>query len=488
MNSVIEEITKKYEPVIGLEVHAQLKTNTKLFCSCKNEFGGEPNANTCPICLGLPGVLPVLNKTALDYAIKASLALNCTVNPKSKFDRKQYFYPDLPKGYQISQYDQPLASNGFVDLPDGSKVRINRLHMEEDAGKLVHAGAERLHGSAYSLVDLNRAGTPLTEIVTEPDIRTAEQARLYVQELRLILIYCGVCDGNLEEGSMRCDVNISLRPQGTEKFGTRAEIKNVNSFRSIQRAIEYEIERQAEILDEGGEVVQETRLWEENRGCTITMRTKEEANDYRYFPEPDLLPINISSEKIQNIQEELPLLPSKKREIYSQEYKLNEEESFIFVEDLERGSYFDECIKLSNNPKKVAAWVNGPVAAYLKEQRLSYFDTKLSPERLSEVLKLIDDGIVSDSSAKKDLIPDIFTSDLSPIELCDKKGLKQITDESAISGEVEAIVNQFPDQFSELKSGKDKMKSFFVGQAMKRFKGKASPALINKILDKLITK
>ncbi|MDX1920904.1 MAG: Asp-tRNA(Asn)/Glu-tRNA(Gln) amidotransferase subunit GatB [Candidatus Caenarcaniphilales bacterium] len=482
----LESCLEKYEPVIGLEVHAQLKTKTKLFCSCKNEFGGEPNTNVCPVCLGMPGVLPVLNQTALDYAIKASLALGCTVNPKSKFDRKQYFYPDLPKGYQISQYDQPLASNGKLLLQDGSTVRIHRLHMEEDAGKLVHAGAERLHGSTYSLADMNRAGTPLTEIVSEPDIRSAEQARLYVQELRLILIYCGVCDGNLEEGSMRCDINISLRPRGTEKFGTRAEIKNVNSFRSIGRAIEHEIERQAELLDAGQKIVQETRLWEENKGCTISMRSKEEANDYRYFPEPDLLPLVVSEEKINTTKSQIPLLPAQKRELYLNEFKLNEEEVFILVDDLERGLYFDECVKLKANPKKVASWLNGPIAAGLKEHEQNFMTSKFTPQKLYQVLELIEKGTISDSSARKDLLEDLFVTDLTPGEICEKKGLKQITDEGAISSEIKAIVDEFPEQFSELKSGKDKMKAFFVGQAMKKFKGKASPALVNKILDELV--
>ncbi|HEY9885743.1 MAG TPA: Asp-tRNA(Asn)/Glu-tRNA(Gln) amidotransferase subunit GatB, partial [Vampirovibrionales bacterium] len=420
----MSEVLDKYDLTIGLEVHAQLKTKTKLFCSCKNQFGGEPNANTCPVCLGLPGVLPVLNEKAVELATKASLALGCTVNERSKFDRKQYFYPDLPKGYQISQFDEPIAVNGKVVLPDGSTVRIHRLHMEEDAGKLVHAGAERLHGSSHSLVDINRAGTPLAEIVTEPDITSAEQAKLYVQELRLILLYCGVCDGNLEEGSMRCDVNISLKPKGSDKLGTRAEIKNVNSFRSIQRAIEYEIERQGEILESGGKIVQETRLWEENSGQTFSMRSKEEANDYRYFPEPDLMPLLVSAETIKETKESLPMLPAEKRKLYLDNYKLNEEEVYIFVEDLNRGEYFDECMKYANNAKKVAGWINGPIAAYLKEERLNYSDTKLSPARLAEILKLVEEGTISESSAKKDLIPDVFTSELSPAELCDKKGLK----------------------------------------------------------------
>ncbi|MFN5540412.1 MAG: Asp-tRNA(Asn)/Glu-tRNA(Gln) amidotransferase subunit GatB [Candidatus Melainabacteria bacterium] len=478
----------KYEPVIGLEVHAQLKTKTKLFCSCANEFGQTPNTNVCPVCLGMPGVLPVLNEQSVQLAIKAALALDCTVNEYSKFDRKQYFYPDLPKNYQISQYDQPLAVNGKLSLPDGSTVRIHRIHMEEDAGKLVHAGAERLHGSAYSLVDVNRSGTPLVEIVSEADIRSSEQARLYVQELRLILLYCGVCDGNLEEGSMRCDVNVSLRLKGTEKFGTRAEIKNVNSFRSIQRAIEYEIERQADLLDAGQKIVQETRLWEENKGCTISMRSKEEANDYRYFPEPDLRPIILDPAELKAIKLNLPKLPAEKREIYLQEYKLNSEEAYILVEDLERGEYFDQTVKLTNSPKKTASLINNAVYAILNESKKSIADTRLTPERLAKLIKIIEDGVVNDSTARNDLLPELFETEIDPLELCEKKGLKQISDESAISSEIEGIVKDFPEQFAELKSGKDKMKAFFVGQAMKKFKGKASPNIINKILDELVQK
>jgi aspartyl-tRNA(Asn)/glutamyl-tRNA(Gln) amidotransferase subunit B len=486
MTSALEEYLSKYEPVIGLEVHAQLKTKTKLFCSCKTEFGSEANTNVCPVCLAMPGVLPVLNQEALNLAMKASLALGCTVQEVSKFDRKQYFYPDLPKGYQISQFNEPIALNGKLALPDGSTVRITRLHMEEDAGKLVHAGAERLHGSSYSLADMNRAGTPLAEIVSEPDIRTAEQAKLYVQELRLILIYCGVCDGNLEEGSMRCDINISLRKIGTEKFGTRAEIKNVNSFRSIVRAIEHEIERQGELLDSGEKVVQETRLWDENTGTTASMRSKEEANDYRYFPEPDLLPVLVSKQQIKTIEDTLPMLPSGKRSKYSQEFALNDEEVYIFVEDIERGQFFDKCVEQGAIPKKAASWINGPIAAGLKEREQTFLESKFNPGKLAQVLGLIEKGIISDSSARKDLLNDLFDTDEDPETICEKKGLKQINDEGAIAEGVKAILDEFPDQLAELRSGKDKMKAFFVGQAMKKFKGKASPGLVNQILDDLV--
>jgi len=477
----------KYEVVIGLEIHAQLKTNTKLFCSCSTKFGEQPNSNVCPICMGYPGVLPVLNETALDYAIKAGLALNCRINHKSKFDRKQYFYPDLPKGYQISQYDQPLVQDGYLEMPDHGKVRINRIHMEEDAGKLVHAGAERLHGSVYSLVDLNRAGTPLIEIVSEPDIRSPEQAKAYVQELRLILVCCDICDGNLEEGSLRCDVNISLRPKGTEKFGTRAEIKNVNSFRSIQRAIEYEIERQAEILESGGKVVQETRLWEEAGEQTVSMRSKEEANDYRYFPEPDLRPITLTIEKIEAIKKMLPVLPEQKRKIYEEQYNLNSEEVYILVEDLERGDFFDKVMKLHDaNPKKVASLLNVVVAGYLKEKHLALHDTKLTPERMVELVGLLESGIIGENVVKTDLLEDLFTSSESLKDICKNKGLEQTSDEDEIKKIIENVLSENQDKLAEYKLGKVKLRGFFVGQIMKKFEGKASAQVVNKVLDELL--
>ncbi len=477
----------KYETVIGLEIHAQLKTKTKLFCSCSTQFGSEPNSNVCPICTALPGVLPVLNQKALEYAIKAAAALNCTVNLYSKFDRKQYFYPDLPKGYQISQYDKPVASSGYLDLSDGSKVRIHRVHMEEDAGKLVHAGADRLHGSDYSLVDLNRAGTPLIEIVSEPDITSAEQAKLYVQELRLILLYCGVCDGNLEEGSLRCDVNISLKPKGSNVLGTRAEIKNVNSFKAIQKAIEYEEKRQSEILESGGKVIQETRLWEEAKGRTISMRSKEEANDYRYFPEPDLRPLVLDKNIVDEIIKSLGILPAQKKETYINQYKLNTEEAYILIEDIERGKFFDECIKhYSTNPKRIASIINQIVYAYLNENKITLIDTKLNAQRIAELAKMLDQGIIGDNVVKKDLLEDLFYSEESLRKICKDKGLEQISDEKAIKEEVKAIIEEFPNELAELKAGKIKLKAFFVGQIMKRFKGKASALIVNNALDELI--
>lgn len=477
----------EYEMVIGLEVHAQLKTNTKLFCQCANNFGDVPNANTCPVCMGLPGTLPVLNEQALDLAIKAGKALDCTVHTHSKFDRKQYFYPDLPKGYQISQFEEPIATGGKVTLPNGTVINLTRIHMEEDAGKLVHAGADRLHGSTHSCVDLNRAGTPLVEIVSEPDIRSSEDAKAYVQELRLILLYCDICDGNLEEGSLRCDVNISLRPKGTEKFGTRAEIKNVNSFRSIQRAIEYEFIRQEEILNNGGTVDQETRLWEENKGRTITMRSKEEANDYRYFPEPDLRSIDIEQDYINKIADTLPVLPQAKRDLYLNTYKLNQEESSILVEDLERGELFDKTLELYNkNPKKLAGIINSIVYSYLRENSLDISETKITIQRLAEAVELVDKGTITENVLKKELLEDLFTSDKSLTELCKEKGLEQINDPEAIKTEIVKLLSEnFADKFEEYKAGNPKLRGFLVGQIMKHFKGKASGQVVNQILDNL---
>lgn len=477
----------EYEMVIGLEVHAQLKTNTKLFCSCSTQFGSDPNANTCPVCMGLPGVLPVLNEQAISLATKAACALDCTVNAYSKFDRKQYFYPDLPKGYQISQYDEPYAQHGHLDLPSGERIRIHRIHIEEDAGKLVHAGADRLHGSTHSLVDLNRAGTPLIEIVSEPDIRTSEQARQYVQELRLILQYCDICDGNLEEGSLRCDVNISLRPKGQEEFGTRAEIKNVNSFRSIQRAIEYEFRRQEEILRAGGQVIQETRLWEENKGHTVSMRSKEEANDYRYFPEPDLPPLYLQEAFIEGCRDILPLLPAARKSRYLSDYSLNEEEAYILVEDKPRGDLFDEVIALyERNPKKSASIINGIVFGYLRDNKLNLADTEFTPVRIAEAVQLIDSGALTDNLLKKELLEDFAKSDSKLIDICKSKGLEQITDTDAIKTEIQKILDQFPEELAEYRAGKVKLKGFFVGQVMKSLKGKAAGGLVNQALNELI--
>jgi len=476
---------QKYQIVIGLEVHAQLKTKSKLFCACSTQFGNEPNANTCPVCLGYPGVLPVLNKQAVDYAIKAGLALGCQIDLNSKFDRKQYFYPDLPKGYQISQFDKPLCNHGKLNI--GSKeVRILRIHMEEDAGKLVHAGAERLHGSDYSLADLNRASTPLVEIVSEPDIRSAEEAVSYVKELRKVLLYLDVCDGNMQEGSLRCDINISLNKPG-EPYGTRAEIKNVNSFRSISRAIDYEYKRQSELLDQGGTVVQETRLFDEHTGKTHSMRSKEDAHDYRYFPDPDLLPLLLTQEQVDTINQTLPELPQQKKTRYIAEFGINPDSAEIITDDLATALFFEEVLSKGANPTKPANWLNGQVSAYLNENNLTLAQTKLSPDLLAEMISLIEDGTISDNIAKNDIIIDLITLGVSARTQVQDKGLAQITDTSAIEAIVKEVLDSNPNQVEQFKSGNEKIKGFFVGQIMKKTQGKASPQIINQCLDKLLS-
>ena len=370
-------IRDKYEVVIGLEVHAQLKTKSKIFAPDSTEFGAEPNTHTSPITLGMPGVLPVLNKEVVNMGILCGLALHCEIPRYCKFDRKQYFYPDLPKGYQISQYDKPICVNGYLDI-NGKRIGITRAHLEEDAGKLVHAGANGIAGSCYSLVDLNRAGTPLLEIVSEPDMRSSDEARAYMEELRTVLRYINVCDGNLEEGSMRCDANISVMEKGAKEFGTRAEIKNVNSFRALQRAIEYEIDRQIDIVEDGGEVVQETRLWDDNEGVTKSMRGKEDAHDYRYFPEPDLMPLEISQSWVDEIKAKMPELPQAKRDRYV-ELGLTPYDANVIVEQMETALFFDEVIKLGTNVKMASNFLMGEVTAYLKENKLTINETKLTP-------------------------------------------------------------------------------------------------------------
>lgn len=475
---------QKYNIVIGLEVHAQLKTKSKLFCSCSTEFGKEPNANTCEVCMGYPGVLPVLNDTAVDYAIKAGLALDCEIDLNSKFDRKQYFYPDLPKGYQISQFDKPICNHGKLNI--GNKdVRILRIHMEEDAGKLVHAGAERLHGSDYSLVDLNRASTPLIEIVSEPDINSAEEAVAYVKELRKILLYTDVCDGNMQEGSLRCDVNISLNKDG-EPWGTRAEIKNVNSFRSISRAIEYEYKRQSQMLDKGEKIVQETRLFEEGSGKTHSMRGKEGAADYRYFPEPDLLPLTILQERIDKMKATLPELPQQRKARYIAEFNLNDDTAHNLTEDMKVANFFEETVAKGANAVKTANWLNGTVSAYLNENKKSLEDTKLSSDLLAQMITLVDKGTISDNIAKNDIINELLENGTDVEKLIEEKGLAQITDTGAIEAMIQEVLDANQKQVEEYKAGNQKLKGFFVGQVMKKTQGKASPQIINQTLAKLL--
>lgn len=478
-----QELRDKYEVVIGLEVHAQLKTKSKIFAPDKNEFGQEPNSLTSPITLGMPGVLPVLNKECVNMGILTGLALNCEIPSRCKFDRKQYFYPDLPKGYQISQYDEPICVNGHLDI-NGKRIGITRAHLEEDAGKLVHAGANGLAGSTYSLVDLNRAGTPLLEIVSEPDMRSSEEAKNYMEELRNIVRYIGVCDGNLEEGSMRCDANISIMPKGSKEFGTRAEIKNVNSFAALQRAIEYEIERQIEIVEEGGQVVQETRLWDDNARETRSMRGKEDAHDYRYFPEPDLMPLEISREWVEKIKSEMPELPSQKRARY-QEIGLSEYDASVIVEQMGLTLFFDKVLELGANPKTAVNFIMGEIAAFLKEDHIEITDTKLTPENLAELIALIEKGTISNNIGKQ-IIIEMLKDGTKASVIVEKKGLSQISDEGAIKELVQKVVDAHPNEVEAYKNGKTNLLGFFVGQIMKETKGRANPKTVNQLLREII--
>ena len=478
------DLRDKYEVVIGLEVHAQLKTKSKIFAPDSTEFGSEQNSHISAITLGMPGVLPVLNKECVNMGILLGLALNCEIPARCKFDRKQYFYPDLPKGYQISQYDEPICINGWINVK-GKRIGITRAHLEEDAGKLVHVGAAGINGATYSLVDLNRAGTPLLEIVSEPDMRSSEEARNYMEELRNIVRYLGVCDGNLEEGSMRGDANISIMPKGSTKFGTRAEIKNVNSFSALQRAIEYEIDRQIEIVEEGGEVVQETRLWDDNLKETRSMRGKEDAHDYRYFPEPDLMPLEISREWVEDIRKSMPELPEAKRQRYMS-LGLSEYDASVIVEQMPLALFFDKVIELGANPKTAVNFIMGEIAAYLKENKVEITETKLTPENLAELISLIEKGTISNNIGKQILVEEMITKGEKASDIVEKKGLSQISDEGAIKEIVEKVVNAHPAEIEAYRNGKTNLLGFFVGQVMKETKGRANPKTVNELIRKIL--
>lgn len=475
----------KYETVIGLEVHVQLKTDSKLFDFSPNAFGDEPNININTPCLGLPGALPVLNERAVEYAIKLGLALNCQIAEVTKFDRKQYFYPDLPKGYQISQYDHPVCEHGFMELSNGRKVRILRAHLEEDAGKLVHAGAMGLAGSDYSLVDLNRAGSPLVEVVSEPDIRSAEEAREYMQQIRNIVRYLDVCDGNLEEGSMRCDANVSIRPVGATEYGTKTEIKNMNSFRSVQRAIESEVARQTEIVESGGKITQESRLWDEATQTTRSMRSKEEAHDYRYFPDPDLRPLAISREQVDHLRQTLPELPHQRHERLISGFGLTEYDAGVMVEFKEMGDFFELAAEHTDNYKAITNWIQGDITAYLKNNKVSIFETKLTPKALAELVHLVDKSTISSAMAKK-LLPELLEHGGEPEKLVQEKGMAQITDEGSIRTIVQKVIDANPQNVEAYRGGKDKLFGFFVGQVMKESKGSANPELVNKLVKEML--
>ncbi|MCX7793040.1 MAG: Asp-tRNA(Asn)/Glu-tRNA(Gln) amidotransferase subunit GatB [Thermodesulfovibrionales bacterium] len=472
----------QYEAVIGLEIHAQLLTGSKIFCGCPTTFGAEPNTQVCPVCLGMPGVLPVLNKKAVLYTVKTGLALNCRISPYSRFARKNYFYPDLPKGYQISQYELPLCEDGYLDIEvDGIRRRIGiiRIHLEEDAGKNIHDGD-------YSLVDLNRAGVPLMEIVTRPDIRSPKEAAYFMRRLRQILRYLGVCDGNMEQGSLRCDANVSVRPAGSTEFGVKTEIKNINSFRFVERAIEYEIERQIRVLEEGGRVIQETRLWDSRTETTQSMRSKEEAHDYRYFPEPDLVPVELSKEFIEEVRKTLPELPDHKEERFIKEYGLPVYDAQFLAQELSMAEWFEKAVSLGAQPKAVANWIMGELSRLLNEEGRSFDDCPVKPESLVRLLKLIDEGIVSQKIAKT-VFEEVYKTGRSPDDIVKEKGLVQITDESFIEKAIEEVLKNSPKEVERYKKGEDKLLGFFVGQVMKLTKGKASPQIVNEILKKKLS-
>ena len=479
------ELREKYEVVIGLEVHAQLKSKTKIFASDGTLFGQEPNTQTSPVTLGLPGVLPVLNKEVVNLGILTGLALNCEIAETCKFDRKQYFYPDLPKGYQISQYDKPICGKGSIEI-NGKKIGITRAHLEEDAGKLVHAGATGIAGSSYSLVDLNRAGTPLLEIVSEPDMRSSEEAKAYMEELRHIVRYIGVCDGNLEEGSMRCDANISIRPKGQKEFGTRAEIKNVNSFRALQRAIEYEIDRQIDIVENGEKVVQETRLWDDNAGVTRSMRGKEDAHDYRYFPEPDLVTLVISRDWVEEIRSKMPELPNAKRKRYEQ-LGLSAYDANVMVEQMETALFYDEVLKLGADYKIANNLLIGDITGYLAKNNITINETKLTPQSLYELVSMIEKGTISNNIAKKLLIP-LLEEGGSAEEMVQKQGLSVISNEDELKSIIDSIITANQGQVTAYKNGKTQLFGFFVGQVMKQTQGRANPQTVNSLLKEALDK
>ena len=474
----------KYETVIGLEVHVQIKTKTKIFCSCSTEFGSRPNENTCPICLGMPGVLPVLNKRFLESSMRACLATHCTIEPMNRFARKNYFYPDLPKGYQISQFELPLGTNGYININvDGTKKRIGltRIHMEEDAGKLIHG--EKLGSPGKSYVDFNRTGVPLCEVVSEPDLRSSEEARAYLIELKSILEYTGVSDCNMEEGSLRCDANVSIRPVGQKEFGTRAELKNLNSFKFIQKAIEYEVDRQTKLLDQGDTVKQETRLYDADRNETFPMRSKEEAHDYRYFPDPDLVPIMIDEAWVEELRKTIPELPEQKRERFVKSYKIPEYDAGVLTSSKPLADYFEQCTALFPQPKTISNWMMGDLLRELKKDGRNIVDCPVSPSALVDLLKLIESGTISGNIAKG-IFEEMYQTQKSAGSIVEEKGLKQITDSSAIEKIVAEVLQANPSQVEEFKGGKEKVLGFLVGQVMKASKGKANPAMVNKLLKK----
>ena len=473
----------RYEPVVGLEVHAELLTESKVFCGCSAKFGAPPNQNTCPVCLGMPGALPVLNRRVVEYALRAGLAAHCEIAASSRWARKNYFYPDLPKGYQISQYELPICLHGHIDIEtDGivKQVRLTRIHMEEDTGKNIHDA----HGDA-SLVDFNRCGVPLLEIVSEPDLHTPQEAGAYLRKLRALLQYLEICDGNMEEGSVRCDANVSIRPRGATKFGTKVEIKNMNSFRAVERAIEHEIKRQSEVLDAGGRLVQETRLWDPDREVTRPMRSKEYADDYRYFPEPDLLPVVISPQWIEAVRRALPELPDARRERFMQEYGLPAYDAEVLTLRKDIADYYEAAVRRYRNPKGLSNWVMGDVLRIVREHKLDnalvIHDWPLAAERLAALVELIDSGEISGKIAKS-VFEEMVNTGKTPVQIVAEQGLTQISDDAPILAAIDTVLAANADKVAQYRSGKDKLFGFFVGQVMKATQGKANPQKLNALL------
>ena len=470
----------EFEPVIGLEVHIQLNTKSKIFCGCSTRFGSDSNTQTCPVCLGLPGVLPVLNKEALEKVVLAGLSLHCTISKYSKFDRKNYFYPDLPKSYQISQYDKPICYDGYVEITtEGGykKIGITRLHLEEDAGKNIHS---EIPAKQLSYVDFNRTGVPLGEIVSEPDISSSDEAYQYLQNLKSIMRYIDVSDCNMEEGSLRCDVNISLRKKGSKKFGDKVEIKNLNSFKAVKMALEFEIQRQERLLREGDRIQQETRLWDAERNETIGMRSKEEAPDYRYFPEPDLAPITLDDSFIAALRSSLPELPAEKKRRFVAEFKIPEYDAEILTDSRELADYFEDVVSRGINPKKASNWIMSESLALVARTE----DIKSSlatPEKLAKLLSLIENKTISGKIAKK-VFAEMAESGADPVDIVKKKGLEQVTDSSAIEEMIDRIIGEHQQSVEDYKNGKDKALGFLVGQVMKESRGKANPQMVNELL------